>query len=407
MDQTYVAGLGNIFRAEVLYKARIHPEQPGKSITRDQFDLLWWHSVECMRRAYQVGSIVTVDPDDADRLGPPWTRRYVYNQEHCGNCASKIKSWPDRNRRTVYACLSCQPLIEDINDQEEDASIPDERKAVVSSAASSKVFRSLCARDRSQGAYVLPPEKMKVAEIRAELLELGLDAKGKKAALVKRLSSARQVDQKAPCGANSQETLPPPSAPGTADLEPASASAAMLEKMRAGENRAVEHVAEADDETKAIQNAEASTQDAAFLALKRLKVAELRAELKGLGLDSKGKKAVLLERLKQARSATAPNDPSAASVAESSCSSGSSSRSDGKVAKPEMLELKNTETEHGGVALDVSTAADQDGAILQHMTPQKERRGATAPERGAEQKSLLGKRKRKADEDTTEKGHIC
>ena len=40
-----------------------------------------------LQRGFKTGSILTVDPEDAARLGPPWTRRYIYNQvhgEHCG-----------------------------------------------------------------------------------------------------------------------------------------------------------------------------------------------------------------------------------------------------------------------------------------------------------------------------------
>src|SRR5580698_3295123 len=32
MDQTIVAGIGNIFRAELLYRAKVHPERPGKDV---------------------------------------------------------------------------------------------------------------------------------------------------------------------------------------------------------------------------------------------------------------------------------------------------------------------------------------------------------------------------------------
>jgi formamidopyrimidine-DNA glycosylase len=67
--------VGNIYRAEILYKARIHPEQPARSLSRQQFDLLWYHCVNLLQRGFASGSILTVDPEDAARLGKPWTRR--------------------------------------------------------------------------------------------------------------------------------------------------------------------------------------------------------------------------------------------------------------------------------------------------------------------------------------------
>lgn len=33
----------------------------------------------CAVAGFKKGSILTVDPDEAKVLGPPWTRRYVYN----------------------------------------------------------------------------------------------------------------------------------------------------------------------------------------------------------------------------------------------------------------------------------------------------------------------------------------
>ena len=56
-------------------QAGVHPEQPGNSIDRETFDKLWHHSVALLQRGFQSGSILTVDPAEAKRLGPPWTRR--------------------------------------------------------------------------------------------------------------------------------------------------------------------------------------------------------------------------------------------------------------------------------------------------------------------------------------------
>jgi hypothetical protein len=33
---------------------------------------------------FKSGSILTVDPEEARQLGPPWTRRYIYNHRTCG-----------------------------------------------------------------------------------------------------------------------------------------------------------------------------------------------------------------------------------------------------------------------------------------------------------------------------------
>jgi formamidopyrimidine-DNA glycosylase len=69
------AGVGNIYRAEILYKSRVHPEQPGNTISRATFDVIWGHCVDLLQRGFSSGSILTVDPEDAKTLGKPWTRR--------------------------------------------------------------------------------------------------------------------------------------------------------------------------------------------------------------------------------------------------------------------------------------------------------------------------------------------
>ncbi|GFR49354.1 hypothetical protein Agub_g11371, partial [Astrephomene gubernaculifera] len=55
------------------------------------------------------GSIVTVDPEEGARLGRPWTRRYIYNQQQCGRCKGPVRTWRMAGR-TVYCCERCQPL---------------------------------------------------------------------------------------------------------------------------------------------------------------------------------------------------------------------------------------------------------------------------------------------------------
>ena len=63
MDQGFWAGVGNIYRAEILFVARVHPSVPGVQLTRDEFDRIWSTSVALMRRGYEQGSILTVDPN--------------------------------------------------------------------------------------------------------------------------------------------------------------------------------------------------------------------------------------------------------------------------------------------------------------------------------------------------------
>ena len=56
-------------------QAKVHPEQPGYSVDRETFERIWFHSVDLLQRGFKSGSILTVDPEDARKLGKPWTRR--------------------------------------------------------------------------------------------------------------------------------------------------------------------------------------------------------------------------------------------------------------------------------------------------------------------------------------------
>jgi len=60
----------------------VHPEQPGRSVSREGFECLWRHSVLLLQRGFKTGSILTVDEDEAKKLGKPWTRRCDL---HCGS----------------------------------------------------------------------------------------------------------------------------------------------------------------------------------------------------------------------------------------------------------------------------------------------------------------------------------
>lgn len=128
MAQELIAGVGNIYRAEILFKARLHPEQPASTLSRPAFLCMWRHSVELLQRGFLTGSILTVDEKDAERLGPPWTRRYIYNQSHCGECGNRARSWQDKNNRTIYACPFCQPLQEMSRGEEQEQEFADKSR---------------------------------------------------------------------------------------------------------------------------------------------------------------------------------------------------------------------------------------------------------------------------------------
>jgi len=211
MDQSYFSGPGNIYRCEILFKAGIHPETKGKDLDEDSFKRIWHHTVALLRRGFETGSILTVDPEEAKALGKPKMRRYIYNTSKCPRCETSIKAWPINNR-TCYACTRCQPLG------------GSNTEAVVTPTKNCVPFNSHCAREPTETRLrETGPERLTVKEIKAELSkhEIQWPTNAKKSLLVELLR-------------NSQDEKP-------AFVSPEAAAA---EKAAAGESLAVEHIAE-------------------------------------------------------------------------------------------------------------------------------------------------------------------
>ncbi|PLC12595.1 formamidopyrimidine-DNA glycosylase [Kocuria flava] len=113
MDQAVVAGIGNIFRAESLFRRGTDPAAPGRSLDRATAEGLWAENVALMRTGVRLGRIVTTDP--ADRPGIPEKRawpdhaHYVYGRTGlpCRRCGTPVAAAP-LEARTLYWCPSCQ-----------------------------------------------------------------------------------------------------------------------------------------------------------------------------------------------------------------------------------------------------------------------------------------------------------
>ncbi len=110
LDQSVIAGIGNIYRAEILFILGIHPETKGNELTRDQFDEIWKLSVKLLEIGLKYNRIITVDRADVDkplsRLGRG-ERLLVYKKSRCSRCGNRVKWWEVAARK-MYACESCQ-----------------------------------------------------------------------------------------------------------------------------------------------------------------------------------------------------------------------------------------------------------------------------------------------------------
>jgi endonuclease-8 len=111
LDQDVVAGVGNVYRAEVLFLCGIHPARAARSLAAAEVGCLWDTIAAQLRLGLRRNRIVTIDPAD---LGKPISgvRRgegvYVYHQEHCARCGAPTEVI-DLGGRRIWACPIEQP----------------------------------------------------------------------------------------------------------------------------------------------------------------------------------------------------------------------------------------------------------------------------------------------------------
>jgi len=117
LDQTVLAGVGNVYRAEVLFRHGVHPLTPGNRIDSALWDLLWADLVLLMREGVRVGRIDTVRPEHLPEATgrPPRQDRhggevYVYRRtgQPCLICGTPVAA-SELSGRNLYWCSTCQP----------------------------------------------------------------------------------------------------------------------------------------------------------------------------------------------------------------------------------------------------------------------------------------------------------
>jgi formamidopyrimidine-DNA glycosylase len=92
LDQGRIAGMGNVFRAEVLHGMLMPPTRLASLVSVEEFAELWERLQPMMRQAVDDGRIITVEAED--RLAVPEAEsRRVYKQELCTTAARR--SLPD------------------------------------------------------------------------------------------------------------------------------------------------------------------------------------------------------------------------------------------------------------------------------------------------------------------------
>lgn len=110
LDQSVFSGIGNVYRAELLFLLGVHPGLPSKALGRARFDELWRLSVELLARGVRERRIATTPKVPGVRS----TKReslYVYKRRECRRCSGPIVAIHLAGR-PIYCCERCQPTEE-------------------------------------------------------------------------------------------------------------------------------------------------------------------------------------------------------------------------------------------------------------------------------------------------------
>ncbi|MCX6401710.1 MAG: Fpg/Nei family DNA glycosylase [Propionibacteriales bacterium] len=119
MDQAVLAGVGNVYRAEVLFRHRIHPLRPGRTLRPSQWQAIWEDLVVLMEEGVATGRIDTVrDEHLPEAMGRPprvddhGGEVYVYRRagQACHVCGSAVRA-DVLAARNVFWCARCQPVF--------------------------------------------------------------------------------------------------------------------------------------------------------------------------------------------------------------------------------------------------------------------------------------------------------
>lgn len=110
LDQGVVAGIGNIYADEILFRAGVRPRKSAARITRAEAATLVTATKVVLEEAVQAGGSTIRDYVDSDnRRGAFQLKHQVYGRagEPCRRCGSVLKSVTVGGRSSVY-CPHCQ-----------------------------------------------------------------------------------------------------------------------------------------------------------------------------------------------------------------------------------------------------------------------------------------------------------
>ena len=107
LDQRVIAGLGNIYVAEILFRSKIDPRIPGNRLKKKQLESIVFETKKVLQEAIkQNGTTISDYRSVEDKTGEFQNFLKVYRKEYC-ECGHQIKKIKQAGRST-YFCPVCQ-----------------------------------------------------------------------------------------------------------------------------------------------------------------------------------------------------------------------------------------------------------------------------------------------------------
>jgi formamidopyrimidine-DNA glycosylase len=119
LDQSVVAGLGNIYVDEILFTARVHPTRKASTLSRDEIQSIHFATRDILRRAIELrGTTFDSYHDAFGETGKFQHQLEVFTRagEPCPRCGTKIVKSRVAGRGT-HTCPACQPQEQSARDK--------------------------------------------------------------------------------------------------------------------------------------------------------------------------------------------------------------------------------------------------------------------------------------------------
>lgn len=108
MKQDVISGIGNVYRAELLFRAQINPHTPGNALSKQQVENIWHDAVDLLQVGVKTGFMIT--RDELRKKRPTKAERnFVYKREGlpCRVCSTNLTLELMATRK-LYWCVECQ-----------------------------------------------------------------------------------------------------------------------------------------------------------------------------------------------------------------------------------------------------------------------------------------------------------